>query len=269
MGATGVRHPGSVGWDVSSGKPLWWEESFRIFECDRADQPTVEFVLERTYPEDRARVQQTIEYAAQERRDLDFEHRLLMPDGSIKHVHVVGHASKGDEPRTPEFVGAITDITEHRDAEEILRRSEAYLSEAQRLSHTGSWAFLPALRTHTYWSEEIFRITGLDPAGGPPRFEEFERCVHPDDRARIRERFRTAIREGVDFDHGYRIVHPGGEIREIQSIGHPVFGPSGDVVEYVGTLMDVTERRRAEEILRQSEASLSETHKRSLTGRRA
>jgi PAS domain S-box-containing protein len=128
-----------------------------------------------------------------------------------------------------------------------LQRSEAYLTEAQRLSHTGSWACVPAIGKHTYWSEEIFRITGFDPVGGPPRFEEFERRIHPDDRARTRERFRTAIRERADFDHGYRIVHPGGEIREIQVIGHPVLGPSGDVVEYVGTLIDVTERRRAEE----------------------
>jgi PAS domain S-box-containing protein len=128
-----------------------------------------------------------------------------------------------------------------------LQRSEAYLTEAQRLSHTGSWACVPAIGKHTYWSEEIFRITGFDPAGGLPRFEEFEQRIHPDDRTRTRENFRTAIREKVDFDHGYRIVHPGGEIREIHVIGHPVFGPSGDVVEYVGTLMDVTERRRAEE----------------------
>src|ERR1700758_963638 len=113
-----------------------------------------------------------------------------------------------------------------------LQRSEAYLTEAQRLSHTGSWACVPAIGKHTYWSEEIFRITGFDPAGAPPRFEAFERRIHPDDRARTRKHFRKAIREKVHFDHGYRIVHLGGEIREIQSIGHPVLSPSGDVVEY-------------------------------------
>ena len=242
-----LSHTGSFGWDVSSGKLYWSEETFRIFKCDRADQPTVEFVLQRTHPDDRACVQQIIDRAAQERKDLDFEHRLLMPNGSVKYVHVVGHALKEDESGTPEFVGAITDITGRKHAEEILRRSEAYLSEAQRLSHTGSWASNPAIGKHTYWSEEIFRITGFDPAEGPPRFEEFERRVHPDDRARTKEHFRTAIREKVDFDHSYRIVHPGGEIREIQVIGHPVLSQSGDVVEFVGTMMDVTERRRAEE----------------------
>ena len=242
-----LSHTGSFGWDVSSGKLYWSEETFRIFECDRADQPTVEFVLRRTHPNDRACVQQMVDRAAQERSDLDFEHRLLMSDGSVKYVHVVGHASKEDESGSLYFVGAITDITQRKHAEEILRRNEAYLSEAQRLSHTGSWACIPATGQHTYWSEEIFRVTGFDPTGGPPRFEEFERRIHPDDRARAKEHFRTAIREKVDFDYSYRIVHPGGEIREIHVIGHPVLGQSGDLVEFVGTLMDVTEHRRAEE----------------------
>ena len=89
-----------------------------------------------------------------------------MPNGSLKYVHVVGHALKEDESGTPEFVGAITDITGRKHAEEILRRSEAYLSEAQRLSHTGSWACIPATGEHTYWSEEAFRVLGFDPAGG-------------------------------------------------------------------------------------------------------
>src|SRR4029077_3388749 len=146
-----LSHTGSFGWDVLSGKLCWSDETFRIFECDRTGRPTVEFVLQRTHPDDRARVQQTIERAAQEGRNFDFEQRLLMPDSSVKYVHVVGHASEEDKAASLEFVGAITDITQRKHTEEILRRNEAYLSEAQRLSHSGSWACVPAFGKHTYW----------------------------------------------------------------------------------------------------------------------
>src|SRR6202047_3225320 len=98
-----LSHTGSFGWEISSGRLYWSEENFRIFECDRADQPTVEFVLQRTHPDDRACVQQTIDRAAQQGTNYDFEHRLLMPDGSTKHVHVVGHASKKGQSGRLEF----------------------------------------------------------------------------------------------------------------------------------------------------------------------
>ena len=242
-----LSHTGSFGWDVAGGRLYWSDETFRIFECDRPEEPTLELVLQRTHPDDRAHVQRTIDHAAQEGRDFDSEHRLLMQDGSVKHLKVVGHASKGAGSGTPGFLGAITDITEQRHAEEILRRNEAYLSEAQKLSHTGSWASIPAKGEITYWSEETFRVLGFDPLRPLPRFEEFLLRIHPDDQAPTRERYATAVRDKADYATSYRIVHPSGEIRDIQVIGHPVLGPSGDVVEFVGTVMDVTERRRAEE----------------------
>src|SRR6202011_2637174 len=113
-------------------------QTFRIFGCDRTTKPTVEFIVQRTHPEDRAAVQQTIDRASREGKDFDHEHRLLMPDGSVKYVHAVAHAAK-DASGNTEFVGAVTDVTVAKETERKLRRSEAYLAEAQRLSHTSSW----------------------------------------------------------------------------------------------------------------------------------
>ncbi len=152
------------------------------------------------------------------------------------------------------------EIVKHHQVEAELRRSEAYLAEAQRLSHTGSWAWSPASGEIRYWSEECYRVQGFDPKGGLPRYEEFFQSVHPDDRARIAEVIERAVRGRADFEFDYRIIQPGGEIRDARSFGHPIVDPSGDLVEYVGTIIDVTDRRQAEkerERLREAQADLA------------
>src|SRR5258708_4580240 len=111
-----LSHTGSFGWRVSTGEIIWSEETFRIFQYDRLTKPTVELVLQRVHPEDAALVRQTIGRAAQDGKDFDFEHRLLMPDGSVKHVHVVAHAAK-DESDDTELVGAVIDVTAGKRAE--------------------------------------------------------------------------------------------------------------------------------------------------------
>ncbi len=153
---------------------------------------------------------------------------------------------------------------ERKHAEEALRQSEGYLAEAQRLSHTGSWARVAATGEMRYWSEECFRVLGFEPHGGLPRFETFLQRVHPDDQARVRETTEIARREKVDYELDYRIVHPEGDIRDIHVVGHPVLSPSSDLVEFVGTVMDMTERKRAEqerERLRQAQADLAHVNR--------
>jgi len=123
-----VSHTGSFGWSVSSGRIVWSEETFRILEYDRVNKPTVEVILERTHPEDRAFVQETLDQAAGERKAFDFEHRLLVPDGSVKYVRVVGHPATNYESGDFEFVGAVTDITESKRAE-AMRDGESRILE--------------------------------------------------------------------------------------------------------------------------------------------
>jgi PAS domain S-box-containing protein len=252
-----VSHTGSFGWSVSSGTIVWSEETFRIFEYDRAFKPTVEGVLRRTHPEDRAFLQERLDQAARDRNAFDFEHRLLMPNGSCKYVRVVGRPSTNDESGDFEFVGAVTDVSESKRAEEALLRSEAYLAEGQRLTHTGSWACNMATREMRYSSEEHSRLYGLDPEKGVPSFEELIQRTHPEDRARVGEIAERAAHAGKDFEALFRIVVPHGVTRYVHGFGHPVASGSGAPGDFVGILMDVTERRLAE-ALRDGESHILE-----------
>jgi PAS domain S-box-containing protein len=149
-----------------------------------------------------------------------------------------------------------------------LQRRQTYLAEAQKLSHTGSFGWevssslagVPGMGEIRYWSKECYRVLGFDPRKEVPRFETLLAHVYLDDQARTTEELEKARREKAEFDFDFRIVHPGGEIRDIHTIGHPVFSLSGDLVEFVGTVIDVTERKRAEEErerLRQVQADLA------------
>jgi signal transduction histidine kinase/CheY-like chemotaxis protein len=130
-----LSHTGSFGWDVCSGKIYWSQETFRIFEFEPSTEPTLELILHRTHPEDRALVRQLIDRVSLERKDFDFEHRLLLPNGSVKYLRVVGRPSK-DESGSFEFVGAVTDISERKRADVELHQKEDSLREAQtELAH--------------------------------------------------------------------------------------------------------------------------------------
>jgi PAS domain S-box-containing protein len=136
---------------------------------------------------------------------------------------------------------------ERKHAENKLRESERYLAEAQRLSHTGSWAWVPATGEIRYWSEECFRVLGFDSQAGHPRDEAFFQRTHPKDHARFSEAVERARIEKAEFELNYRIIRPNGQTRDLHVVGHPVLGPSGDLIEFVGTVIDITEHKQAQE----------------------
>jgi PAS domain S-box-containing protein len=250
-----LSHTGSFGWKPDTGEIVWSDETYRIFEYDRSVKPTIDSLAQRVHPEDRADVKEVINRAFAGVTDFEHSYRLLLPDGRVKHVHAIAHVLQ-DASGNREFVGAVTDITERKTAEQALRSSEAYLAEAQKMSQTGSWAWSPATGGPNYWSEECYRVLSFDPQDGLPRGEDFFQRIHPDDRPGFRELAETAIREKTEFDADYRVVHPDGRVRNIHVVAHPVLTVSGELVEFVGTVIDVTERKRAEEELRRSEMEL-------------
>jgi PAS domain S-box-containing protein len=246
-----LSRSGSFGWNVSSGEISWSDETYRIFQCDRATKPTVEFIVQRTHPEDRAAVQKTLDQASSDGKDFDHEYRLLMPDGSVKYVHAMAHAARHG-PGGAEFVGAVMDVTAAKEAERKLRRSEAYLAESQHLSHTSSWAWDVRGREWAYRSAGIYHLFGFDPEQGAVPLQAFRDRILPEDRRQNIEAASRAIREKADFEVDFRILLPGGSIKHIHSVGHPVVGSDGDVIELVGTHVDVTEQVAAKEALQRA-----------------
>jgi PAS domain S-box-containing protein len=159
------------------------------------------------------------------------------------------------EPRRPttrdrEMIDQITNLAgvaiQRKLAQEKLQRSEAYLAEAQKLTHTGSWAWDVRNQRVLYCSDEMFRIFGLDPLESLPSRKNFRQRVHPEDRDWVDERFERSLREKVDSFDEYRVLLPDGTIKHINSSGHPILDEDGEVIEFIATAVDVTERKRAE-----------------------
>ena len=150
---------------------------------------------------------------------------------------------------------------ERQRAEEALRRSEGYLAEAQRLTHTGSWAWRVAGRDALHLSEEWYRIYGFDPKEGLSAWEKRLSRIHPEDRAKWQEATDRAIGEKSDYEVQFRILLRDGTVKHIHTFGHPVLDASGDLVQFVGSSMDISADKQAEEALRQAQADLARVNR--------
>src|SRR6266487_2732666 len=241
-----LAHMGSWAFNAA-GFDYWSPELFRIHGLDPSGKaPTVEEYMELVHPDDREFVAETIQKMFAEHRGFDFTKRIVRPDGEIRSLRCVGVPSThGGTSQT--FVGTGIDVTEQEELTQELRRREAYLAEAQRLSHTGSFGWDVSSR-EINWSEETFRIFELEPKTKITTDLIVQR-THPDDRQAVQQVIERASSERTEFALEHRLLMPDGAIKYVHVVGHPSTD-EGCASEFVGAVTDITNQRQAEESLR-------------------
>src|SRR6266513_5492726 len=249
-----LSHTGSFGWDVSSGEIYWSDETFRIFELDPKTEVTTELIVQRTHPDDRQAVQQIIERASRERTEFALEHRLLIPDGSIKYLQVVGRPST-DEGHRSEFVGAVTDITNHRQAEEKIREQEIELRQILDLTPHHLYVFGPDGGL-LYVNQFALAYLGADLAEmvAPSRIN----FIHPDDRPGYLAEREKGLLAGKSYEFELRILRRDGTYRWFLGRGNPLKDEQGRITRWYNTATDIEDRKQAEEEIRKENIALRE-----------
>jgi PAS domain S-box-containing protein len=255
-----LAHMGSWAFNPSGFFEYWSQELFQIYGLEpEKGAPTLEQYLATIHPQDRDFMADTIKRMHAERGGCDVKMRIVRPDGEQRYIRCVGiPVIEGEVLKG--FLGTAIDITEHELLTQELERRQRYLAEAQRLTDTSSWAWRVVDRSAVHLSEEWYRIFGFNPAEGAPAWEKGLQRVHPEDRLKWMTTIERAILEKADYDLEFRIVVPGGMVKWIHTVGHPVLTAAGELVQFLGSSTDITELKRAEEErerLRQLEADLA------------
>ena len=260
-----LSRTGSFGWSVPTGEILWSEETYRIFQYERTTKPTLELILQRVHPKDLTPVKQTIERALRDGRDFDFEHRLLMPDGSVKRVHIVAHALR-DQAGSIEFAGAVMDITAAKEAEEILRQRETEL--VQLIDVVPQFIFVLAPDGERLYANKVL----LDYHGRDFSVDVFRdgstlgMYCHPEDLELFLRERQHGLARGIPFELEGRQLGNDGRYRWFLFRYNPLRDKDGRILRWYGTATDMDDRKRAEDALRRSEAYLAEAQRLSRTG---
>ena len=258
-----LGHIGTWVFDPEKGFEYFSDELFRIYDLDPGKgPPSSEQYLTLVHPEDREFMASLMKRTLSDDSGFDVTKRIVRAGGEVRYVRCVG-ASASDRGGSKR-IGLGMDVTEHEVLTQELRRREAHLAEAQRLGRIGSWVFEPT-GTFEYWSDELFRIYGLDPERDAPTLDEYLARVHPHDREFMASLIERMLAEGLGCDVTKRIVCPGGEVRYIRCVGAPVL-EDGTLKRIVGSAIDVTEHEMLAQELRRREAYLAEAQRLSHTG---
>ena len=244
--AQGLSHTGSFGWKPDSGEIVWSDETYRIFEYERNVKPTVDLVVQRVHPEDRAEFQKVIDAASGGTTHFEHTYRLLLPDGRIKHVHALAHVVE-DVTGNREFVGAGIDVTSVKRAEQELRQLVDLIPQYVVVLDTDGRATFANRQTLEYTGFSLEEVSASD-------FRE--RAFHPEDVERLREERQKALSGTVPFENEQRLLGKDGKYRWFLIRYNPLLDESGKAMRWYCTATDIEERKHAEERTRNENLAL-------------
>ncbi len=246
---------GSFGWNISSGEIYWSDGTYKIFGYDRTAKPTVEMAFQRVHPDDRDFVRRAHEHAIKEKTDFNMEHRLLMPDGAIKHCHVIGRAlqtSSGDL----EFVGAGTDVTAAKLAEEKIRQNESELRQILDFAPQHVYVLGPDPDTRLYVNQAALDYLGL--TADEWRTCDRRKLFHPDDWERARREAQSKFAAGLPHEVEVRLLGKDGKYRWFLRRWNPLRDEHGRLTRWYVAGTDIEDRKAAEQRLQDENVSLRE-----------
>jgi len=250
--AEGQRLTKTGSWilDFETGNTDWSVETCRIFGFpDPPPSPHYSEFRARVQPEDREGVDQGLRESFETGEPQPLKYIFILPDGSRKNIETISQPVRAEEGKL-KLMGTVMDVTERVKVQEALQKSEAYLTEAQCLSRTGSFSWKPA-SGEVLWSAEMFRIFGFDP-GVKPTLELARQRIHPEDAGIFAEKVRSGLQEGRNLEYEHRLLMPDGTVKWLQVVARAARDDS-DKLEYIGALMDITERTQTAEALRAAE----------------
>lgn len=248
---------GSFELDLRTGITLWSKQLYRNLHVDPETAITHEMFLNMVHPDDRDQLVRDINHGITQKQFIDSEFRCILSNGDIRTLHRRGVPTYDEQGQPVSIVGMSQDVTDRKRVEDDLRNREALLAQAEELANMGSWELNLETSEATYWSDQRYRLLGLDPASRPPKLDEFWNLLHPDDRDAVTRKFQGAIAEIRPFEYEARFILPDGRVRVIHSRSLPILDSTGRVTRLRGMAQDVTERRHEEQRLRDSEALLA------------
>jgi formate hydrogenlyase transcriptional activator len=250
-----LSHTGSFGWKPADGEIVWSDETYRIFEYDRMLKPTVDSVVQRIHPHDRDSARQVIDRASQTGTAFEHEYRLLLPDGRVKHVYAIAHAVR-DASGNREFIGAVTDITERKAAEETIRAQEAELRQMLDFAPQLIGVLGPQFE-RLYANRVALAYYGVSLEEWRQIRHETE--IHPDDLDRVKAHFARSLTSGAaDVEMEKRLRGRDGTYRWFLVRYSPLRDDQGQIVRWYIAGTDIEDRKRDEEKLQQENVALRE-----------